>query len=469
MAKEKAIFLEGDLMRHIVVMSFAASIGLVSVFLVDFVDLYFISLLGENALAAAVGFAGTLLFFGVSITIGLMIAMGALAAQRLGSGEPDEARKIATNVIALGIGVASITATLFWIFAPQLLGLLGAKGQTLDYAVSYLRIIVPSMPIAALGMMGAGLLRAHGDARRSMNATLSAGIVNAIMDPILIFGAGLGLEGAAYASVLARCAMAITAVVPIIRHYGGFAKLEAARFRTDLSPIAAIAIPAILTNIATPIGNSIVTRAVSEFGDSAVAGYAVVGRLMPLAFCVIFALSGAVGPIIGQNFGAEKFDRVRGTIRNAVKFVATYTAAMWVILAVSQGFIAHQFGLSDEGADIMFWFAMVAAPLFFFNGTLFVSNASFNNLRRPVWSTWLNWLKNTLGVIPFIWIGATLGGAPGIIVGQAIGGVVFGVLGLAMALWLARCYESGTVNPESGSSIPFVRNRPTPPFSSPHR
>ena len=245
--------------------------------------------------------------------------------------------------------------------------------------------------------------------------------------------------------------------------------MEAARFRTDLKPIAAIAIPAILTNIATPIGNSIVTRAISNFGDSAVAGYAVVGRLMPLAFCVIFALSGAVGPIIGQNFGAKYYSRVRGTISNAVRFVFIYTAVVWVILAISQSFIANQFNLSNEGADIMFWFAMIAAPLFFFNGTLFVSNASFNNLRRPVWSTWLNWLKNTLGVIPFIWIGANIGSAPGIIVGQAIGGVVFGILGLTMALWLARSYENGTVDPDSGSSIPFVRKKPTPPFSSPHR
>jgi len=180
-------------------------------------------------------------------------------------------------------------------------------------------------------------------------------------------------------------------------------------------------------------------------------------------------LSGAVGPIIGQNFGAGKYDRVRGTISNAAKFVLIYVAVIWAVLAIAQGFVANQFSLSNEGADIMFWFAMVAAPLFFFNGMLFVSNASFNNLRRPVWSTWLNWLKNTLGVIPFILVGASMGGAPGIIVGRALGGVVFGVLGLSLALWLARSYENGSVDPDSGSSIPFVRNRPTPPFSSPHR
>jgi putative MATE family efflux protein len=454
-------------MRHTVVMAFAASIGLVSIFLVDFVDLFFISLLGEESLAAAVGFAGTILYFGVSITIGLMIAMGALAAQRLGAGEPDEARRIATSVIALGLVTSSVIALIFWICAPYLLGLLGAKGDTLDHAVGYLRIVVLSMPIAALGMMSAGLLRAHGDARRAMFATLSAGIVNAVMDPILIFGFGLGLDGAAYASVLARCAMAATAVVPILRHYGGFARLELGPLRLDLRPIAAIAIPAILTNIATPIGNSVVTRAVSGFGDSAVAGYAVIGRLTPLAFCVVFALSGAVGPIIGQNFGAKQYDRVKETILKAARFVAAYVLVMWGVLVLAQSFIANQFGLSEEGSRLVFWFAAVSAPLFFFNGILFVSNASFNNLRRPIWSTWLNWLRNTVGVVPFIWVGAIIGGAPGVIVGRAVGGVMFGILGLWLAVRLARAYESGDADPDGGSGFPFMRKRPSSPFSSP--
>lgn len=467
MADKSAIFLEGDLMRHTVVMAFAASIGLVSVFLVDFVDLYFISLLGEEALAAAVGFAGTLLFFGVSITIGLMIAMSALAAQKLGSGDPVEARRIATSVIALGIMTSSVIALIFWIAAPYLLGLLGAKGETLQHGVRFLRIVVPSMPVAALGMMASGLLRAHGDARRAMMATMSAGIVNAILDPILIFGFGLGLDGAAYASVVARFAMAATATFPIIRHYGGFARLEPGSLLIDLKPIAAIAVPAILTNIATPVGNSVVTRAVAGFGDSAVAGYAVIGRLAPLSFCVIFALSGAVGPIIGQNFGAKQYGRVKETITQAAKFVLGYVLVMWALLALAQGFVSAQFGLSAEGARLMFWFAMAAAPLFFFNGILFIANSSFNNLRRPIWSTWLNWLRNTLGVIPFIWLGAEIGGAPGVIVGQAVGGIIFGIAGIWLAIRLADAYQSGRADPDKGSSLPFMRRRPTPPFSSP--
>lgn len=454
-------------MRHVVVMSMSASAGLVSIFLVDFADLFFISLLGEQALAAAVGFAGTLLFFNQSITIGLMIAMSALAAQRIGRGDEEEARRIATSVVVVGMAVGCVMAATFWIFAPDFLRLLGAEGETKDFAVRYLRIVVPSMPVMVLAMVGSGLLRAHGDARRAMNATLAAGAVNAVLDPILIFGLGLGLNGAALASVSARFAMMATAVYPIFKHYGGFAPFDAGHFRRDLRPIFAIAAPAILTNIATPIGIMIVTRMIAPFGVAAVAGYAVVSRLTPLAFCVIFALSGAVGPIIGQNFGARNYARVRETLRKAMQFTGAYTIAIWVILIAFYGFVADQFGLRDEGRTLLFWFAVVVTPLFYFNGVLFVSNAAFNNLNRPIWSTMLNWGKNTLGTAPFVWLGAQWAGAPGVLIGQALGGVFFSVLGLWLAFKLVDGYENGSADPERGWKLPLMRPRPEPPFSSP--
>ncbi|MEM1148203.1 MAG: MATE family efflux transporter [Pseudomonadota bacterium] len=467
MANKQAIFLEGNLLRHIIIMASSASIGLVSIFLVDFADLLFISMLGEAELAAAVGFAGTVLFFTFSVSIGMTIATSALVAQRLGQGDPSEARKIATSVIIFGFLVSCVLAVVCWLLAPQLLGLIGAQGNTQDLAVGYFRIVVAAMPVAAVGMMASGILRAHGDARRAMTVTLTAGAVNAILDPILIFGAGLGLDGAAYASVAARFATLLTALYPIFKHYGGFAIIDLRRFRTDLNPIIAIAAPAMLTNVATPVGNGFVTRTISEFGDSAVAAMAVTGRLTPLAFCVIFALSGAVGPIIGQNFGAKQFDRVRGTLIKAVQFTAIYVAVMWAVLMLSHGFISNSFQLSEEGATIVFWFALVVAPLFLFNGTLFVSNAAFNNLRRPLFSTFLNWGKNTLGVVPFIAIGAAIGGAPGVLIGQALGGVLFGIVGFWLAYRLVDQYEQGRSDPEKGFKVALMRQRAEAPFNSP--
>ncbi len=454
-------------MRHIVVMSLTSSAGLISIFLVDFADLYFISLLGKKELAAAVGFAGTLLFFNMSMTIGLMIAMSALAAQRIGAGEPDEARRIATSVMAAAFVLGLVLAALFWIFAPQMLDLIGAVGETKDLASRYMRIVVPSLPIAALAMVGSGLLRAHGDARRAMNATLAAGAVNAVLDPILIFAVGLGLDGAALASVAARVAMAITALMPIIRHYGGFAPFDRAQFIGDLKPIFAIATPAILTNIATPIGAIIVTRAIAPYGDAAVAGFAVILRLTPLAFCVLFSLSGAVGPIVGQNFGGRAYDRVRETLRKSLIFAALYTAVVWALLVALSGVIARAFGLTGEGGELIFWFAVIVAPLYVFNGALYISNAAFNNLKRPLWSTWLNWGKNTIGTAPFVFAGSAIAGAPGVIIAQAVGGIAFAVIGVWLGFRLIEAYETGRADPAAGSATPLARARPSPPLSSP--
>lgn len=455
-------------MGHISVMALSSSVGLVSIFLVDFVDLFFIAMLGEAELAAAVGFAGTLLFFTFSVTLGLAIAMGALAARLIGQGDSDGARAIATSAVVFGVILSAVVSFLFWIAAPALVALLGAKGATLDYAVAYLRIVVPAMPIATFGMMCSGLLRAHGDARRAMMVTIVAGLVNAILDPIFIFGFGWGLEGAALASVAARFATLITAVTPVLRHYGGFAPFDKNRFRRDISPILALTIPAILTNIATPIGNSIVTRVIAPFGDSAVAGYAVVGRLTPLSFCVIFALSGAVGPIIGQNFGARQYSRVRGTLTRAMQFAAAYVAAATLLLVLLNGFVSAQFQLAEDGQAIVFWFAVAVAPLFLFNGSLFISNAAFNNLKRPLWSTLLNWGKNTIGVAPFVVVGASLGGAPGVIIGQAVGGILFGILGLWLAYRLVNAYENGKSDPDQPWRPALLRARPEPPFAGRH-
>ena len=300
-----------------------------------------------------------------------------------------------------------------------------------------------------------------------MTVTLTAGAVNAILDPIFIFAMGLGLDGAAYASVCARVATMVVALVPIYRHYGGLAPFDLQRALGDLKPIIGISAPAMLTNVATPVGNGFVTRMISEFGDTAVAAMAVAGRLTPLAFCVIFALSGAVGPIIGQNFGARQFNRVRATLVTAIQFAGAYVAVIWIVLLMGHGVVSRGFGLSEEGAQIIFWFALVVAPLYVCNGTLFVSNAAFNNLRRPLFSTFLNWGKNTIGVVPFIYVGAQVGGAPGVLIGQALGGVLFGILGIWLAYRLVNRFEDGRADPDKGFRFPVLRRRAEAPFNSP--
>ena len=193
-----------------------------------------------------------------------------------------------------------------------------------------------------------------------------------------------------------------------------------------------LAIPAILTQLATPIGQAFVTRSMAQFGEAAVSGMAIVGRLTPLAFAVVFALSGAVGPIIGQNFGAKNFDRVRKTFGDAVLFVGICVAVVSIALFGLRGMIADLFNATGDGRALLYAFSGPLALLFFFNGLLFVGNASFNNLGHPYYSTWLNWARHTVGTIPFVYLGALWFGPVGVLAGPYIGGVIFG----SISVWL---------------------------------
>jgi MATE family, multidrug efflux pump len=437
----QAAFTQGSLFRHVTVMSLTASVGLMAIFAVDFIDMIFISMLGKDELAAAVGYAGAILFLTTSFNIGFAITAGALVSRSLGERNRDQARQRATSALAAGVLFSSIFAAAVWFHLDFFVTLIGASGVTHGLAVHYLQIIIPTLPLLLLGMAGGAVLRAHGDARRAMTATLIGGLVNAVLDPILIFGLDLELTGAALASAASRIAIAAFALLPIFKFHGGLSLPRLPEFMKDLSPIIAISVPATMTQLASPVGQAWVTRSMAEFGEEAVAGMAIIARMMPVAFGTIFALSGAVGPIIGQNYGAGLYDRVRGTMREALLFTVLVVGFAAGLLYVLREPIAALFEAQGLALTLIYLFCGPLALAFFFNGALFVSNACFNNLERPFYSTILNWGRHTLGTIPFVWLGAMLWGAPGVLIGQAAGGVVFGVLAVFIAYRVIRDVE----------------------------
>ncbi|WP_306119473.1 MULTISPECIES: MATE family efflux transporter [unclassified Roseitalea] len=424
---EKAKFLTGPTMGHVVTMTATGSIGLVAIFVVDALNLFYISLLGQQELAAAIGYAGTLMFFAISVAIGMTIAASALVARALGEGDRERAaRNGGAALIYIG-AVMTLISALIWPNLDVLTGLLGARGETLDIAVGFLQIVVPAMPAVAIGMGAAAILRAVGDARRAMYVTLIGGAVSAVLDPILIFGFDLGVTGAAIATVFSRLAILAIGLHGAIVVHDLVRMPDVHALRAVAGPFFYIAGPAVMTQLATPVGNAYVTAQIAQFGDDAVAGWAVIGRLIPVAFGAIFALSGAVGPILAQNLGARQYPRLRSTMRDALIFTMVYVLVVYAILALFSVQIADLFGATGQARDLIVFFCVLASLSFFFNGALFVANAAFNNLGFPLHSTLFNWGRSTLGVIPFVWAGAQWFGAMGVVAGWALGAVIFGV------------------------------------------
>ena len=258
--------------------------------------------------------------------------------------------------------------------------------------------------------------------------------MNAILDPIFIFALDMNLAGAALASVAARIASASLSFYFLFKNHGGLEAPDRVGLLRDFNPVMVIVIPAILTQLATPVGTAFATRAMAEFGEATVAGMAVIGRLVPLAFGVVFALSGAVGPIIGQNYGAGQMDRVKRTFYDALLFIGVVVVVIALALFLLRDPIAALFALEQGPAlALLYAFCGPFAILFYFDVVIFVSNAAFNNLGHPYYSTWINWGRHTIGTIPFLYLGGMWFGPVGVLAGPYVGGVIFGLLGLVLA------------------------------------
>lgn len=437
-AGARARFTSGPMMRHVIVMTATGSVGLIAIFVVDALNLFYISLLGVQELAAAVGFASTVLFFTVSISIGLTIAAGALVSRAIGRGDQAEAAMMGgASLVFMGV-LQGLIVLILWPFLEPLVALLGARGETLELATLFLKIVVPSSPIVAIGMGTTGILRGVGDARRAMLVTLSSGLATALLDPLLIFGFGLGLEGAAISTVLSRMVMLAVGLHGAAVTHRLVRLPNRARLAAALKPFLGIGVPAVLTQIATPVGNAYVTLEIAHFGDEAVAAWAIIGRIIPVAFGAIFALSGAVGPILGQNYGARRFDRLYLALKSSLIFMLVYVSTVWALLALFHSGIATVFQAQAEARELIRFFCLYAAASFFFNGALFVANAAFNNLGFAGYATFFNWGRSTLGIIPFVWIGARLWGAEGVIAGWGLGAVVFGLASIVVSFRVVK-------------------------------
>ena len=419
-------------MRHVVVMASTGAVGLVAVFVVDLINLFYISRLGEQAIAAAVGFAGVVGFFHTSVCIGLMIGITATVSRKIGAGHTAQAQRMASHSLLLMAGIAAVLALATLVFLEPLLWALGARGEVAVLAQRYLTVTMPSVPMLAVGMASSALLRSVGAARRAMVVTLGAAAVTAVLDPLFIFYFGMGLDGAAVVSVISRSVLLAVGLHGVGRVHRMLAPIQGAHFWADARALSAVAGPAVMTNLATPVGAAFVTHSVAQFGASAVAGQATVERLTPVAFGLIYALSGAVGPILAQNLGAKRYDRVQQTLRASLGFMVAAVAAAWLLLALLQGPLTRAFSLDGQAALLLQAFCSWLAASFFFAGALYVANAAFNNLGRPLWSTGFNWARATLGTIPLAWWGAQYGPV-GVLAGQALGTAVFGTL----ALWMA--------------------------------
>ena len=387
------------------------SLGMLSTFLFQIVDTYFVGKLGSDELAALAFSSSAYLLF-LSVFMGLSVGVSAVIAKTIGSGHRDNARGL--TMVSLGFVLVLSVALGFGaraLIGPMFTGL-GADATILPLIQTYMGILYLSFPFLMLGIIGSGAARAIGVTKETEIIFGIAGVINLVFDYLLIFGIGpfpeLGLAGAAWATAMSF-AFIFVGVMMILRRHGlmGLGSIPGAI--TGLREILRFSIPTISMQILVPATGMLVTFLLSGYGSEAVAAFGVASRIEALALIGIFAVSMSITPFVAQNFGAGEHDRIDQAVIFAGKSSIYLGVLLFGILALLGPSIARIFSQDPDVIRFVSLYFKIVAISYGFQGIVSVTVAIFNGLQMPGTALKLMSVRTFVIVFPLLIIGAQFG------------------------------------------------------------
>ncbi|WP_295314479.1 MATE family efflux transporter [Roseobacter sp.] len=426
---EKAPLTTGPVWRALASMSAPMSFGIFAVLSVGLADAYFLSQVSGAALAA-VGFIYPVTTAVTSLSIGLSAGANTALSQGVGRGDDDEtARRLGLHAVGLGTVLAVVTAVILWLSFPLLFSALGATDAAAREIAGYMPVWSLSFPFLVTMMVINAVFRAHGDSLTAPLIMIVAAVINLGLDPLLIFGMWglpeMGTRGAAVATCVGRAtAMVIALWLAWRRGFLGVCGNPFSGVTGSVRAVLSVGLPAAFSNAINPAGMALVTAAVATVGEAAVAGFGAATRVQSLALVPLMALSAGIGPVVGQNRGAEEYDRARQGTTLAFGFCVAYGALIAVVLGFFAEPIARAFtsGSEDTGYATLY-LRFVGASLFGY-GIVVVANAAMNARDKAVWSMALSLSRIFVIYLPLAWAGALMAGFPGVVVAAILANVL---------------------------------------------
>lgn len=407
--------------------------GMILLMAFNIVDTFFVGMLGTKPLAA-ISFTFPVTFTVISLAIGLGIGTSAVIAKALGAGDTDEAKNDGTGALILAFILVAALSAVGYVSTDFLFGLLGATDDLLPLIHEYMDIWFIGSCFLITPMIGNSVLRASGDTKTPSIVMGASGAINAILDPILIFGFGpipaLGIQGAAIASVIAWSISFIVIIYLLAVKRGLIHKRlpKLTDFYTIVQRILKIGLPAAGANMLTPMAMAVLTAIVANYGAEAVAAFGVGSRIESLACLVVLALSMTLPPFVSQNFGAANMVRVEQAYKQTLKFVMIWQFAIYVLLILTATFIADIFTDDPTVAELISLFIWVLPLGYGLQGVIILTNSSFNALHKPMNALVLSVIRLFIFYVPFAYIGGLYYDIQGLFIGALIGNVFTAII-----------------------------------------
>ncbi len=409
------------------------AIGIAANMSFNIIDTYFISLLGIEQLTA-ISFSYPVVMILLNLSIGFAIGVNSVLSRMLGSGRESEVKRASTVSILVGFSSAFFLSTLGIFTIDPLFSLLGATTQQLVYINEYMVYAYIGMGFRMCSLCIAGTYRAHGITKVQSYSIILATIVNTALDPLLIFGLAfipaLGIEGAGIATMFANLCALIAEFSLAAFKYKFFAPLsELTKKAFDpLKKITSIAAPAAVSNALNPIALSIGNFFLSTRSTDFVAGFGVGTKIQFFTMIPVLALSVAIGPIIGQNFGKQKLDRVKETVLSSLKFCLFYGLVQIIILTLLSDPITNIFSndtkAMDYAKDFLFYISFTLCGYSF----VIVINSFLNAIDKPIVALVMISLRTLIFFTPLYYIFDFLEMDHPVIFSMAISNIAAGII-----------------------------------------
>lgn len=399
---------------------------------VQVVDTYFIGLLGTKELAG-VAFTFPITMMISHFLFGINIAVSSVISRLIGQKQHDTVHRVVLHAIMLSVTVSATIALITFAALEPIFNLLGADDISMSVIKDYMPIWLIASIVLAIPVTGNSAIRASGHAfGPAMVMTVSA-VVNVILDPILIFGLfgapELGVQGAAIATLAAFITAMITGLYLQLKVHKITAtdSLHLDQFKDSMKRLLVIAIPAGITNIIMPFTAAVITALLAVHGAAAVAAFGVASRVEGIAMITIMALSTGMAPIVGQNWGAELYDRVHKAINQAIGFNFAWSLGVAIILGLFATPIASAFSNDPEVIKLTRLFFFIVPVTYAFGNLVYGWASSFNAMGKPKRAFVMIATKAIFLTIPAILIGNAIYGVTGIFCALASVNMIAGI------------------------------------------
>ncbi len=426
----KKTLTEGSISRALFNMAAPMTVGLLATMSFNIVDTYFVSGLGGDALAA-LSFPIPIIMFVMSLAIGLGAGTSSVVARAAGAHDEHAIKVYITDSMSLAAILSIVLAAIGLMTINPLFTALGADAKVLPLIKEYMVIWYYSAPFLVVPMVAMAAFRALGNTRLQANIMIGIAVLNALLDPMLIYGwwvfPRLEIAGAAWASLIVRVASLFALAYFLgVKYKLLLNPLNSSRILNSWKRILHVGLPASATNMIIPASGAVIIWLIAQNGWEAVAGFGAASRVEMVALICFYALSAVIGPFVGQNFSAGHFHRVNHAQSVSAKFCCGIGFSMAILLALSGYQIGGIFSDNPKVIEITRFYLLLVPLSYFAYGVVMVVNASFNGLGKPFPGVMISSARVIIFLFPLAWLGNSLYGVKGIFVAIAVSNLLAG-------------------------------------------